>query len=178
MRVDNHIRSRSTGSDSYLGADWTQIQVLTFTELSYEMYIYKNSRQATKDLACLSFFSKDPASKQACLTGRLWQSGADGTQIGYKFLFMACWFRTVQLSLPFGEWLSWTTWVFLMAIGKLRERSRNPLHSQVRSIYIYVNRSLTNTFEGSKQTLWSFIVVTLTNLKFPFKLAKVSIPKV
>ena len=136
MRVDNHIRSRSTGSDSYLGADWTQIQVLTFTELSYEMYIYKNSRQATKDLTCLSFFSKDPAGKQACLTGRLWQSGADGTQIGYKFLFMACWFRTVQLSLPFGEWLSWTTWVFLMASGQLWEGSHNPLHLQVRSSYI------------------------------------------
>ena len=101
-----------------------------------EMYIYKKSRQAKKKLAWLSFSSKDPTSKQACLTGRLWQSGADGTQIGYKFLFMACWFRTVQLSLPFGEWLSWTTLVFLMASVQLWERSHNPLHLQVRSTYM------------------------------------------
>ena len=104
--VDNHIRSRLTGSDS-LGGGLNSYSSI----YKIEMYIYKKSRQAKKKLAWLSFSSKDPTSKQACLTGRLWQSGADGTQIGYKFLFIACWFRTVQLSLPFGEWLSWTTLV-------------------------------------------------------------------
>ena len=131
MRVDNHIRSRLTGSDS-LGGGLNSYSSI----YKIEMYIYKKSRQAKKKLAWLSFSSKDPTSKQACLAGRLWQSGADGTQIGYKFLFIACWFRTVQLSLPFGEWLSWTTWVFLIASGQLWERSHNPLHLQVRSTYV------------------------------------------